>query len=238
MKLVGYVRVSRVAGREGESFISVTDQRRAVEAWAKANAHVLVEVHEDLDQPGSKAERPGLSAAMAQIEGGEASGIVVAKLDRFGRSVFNQADLLASLRAVDAPLFTVAEGIDTRGTTGKLIADILGAIAEWELERIRENWVTARSSAAERGVYLAEAPVGYRKQPGGGLTPDKSAPAITEAFNRRVSGESWARICRWLMSRVSRPSAEVGRPFHPEKDGRQSSLCRRGQRNSFALAPR
>lgn len=195
MRLVAYIRVSRVAGRGGPTFISPAEQRRSIESAG----HDVVESIEDLDQPGSRGDRPGLMRAMDLVESGAAEGIIVAKLDRFGRSVVHQAALLERLRKADACLITVAEGIDTRGRTGKLIADILGAIAEWELDRIRDNWAGARAAAAERGAYLAEAPVGYRKAPEGHLVVDPEvAPAISEAFRRRAADESWSRIARWL----------------------------------------
>ena len=190
MNLDGYVRVSRVGGREGPTFISPTVQRERIESWAKASGHEIVAWHEDLDQPGSRLARPGLTRAMERVEGGESQGIVVARLDRFGRSVVHLAGLIERLRAAGGALFAVNEGIDTRGATGKLVADILGAIAEWELVRIRDNWASARSAAASRGVYLAEAPVGYRKTDAGSLEPNEWAGAVEEVFRRRAGGES------------------------------------------------
>lgn len=155
---------------------------------------------EDLDQPGSRADRPGLLRAMDLISQGAAEGIVVAKLDRFGRSVVQLGSLVEQLRESGGALFSVAEGVDTRGPTGKLIADILMAIAEWELQRIRDNWAAARSAAESRGVYLAEAPVGFTKDTEGKLVARPELPKIAEAFERRVAGESWVKVARWLDS--------------------------------------
>lgn len=70
MKLDGYIRVSRVGGRTGDAFISPGEQRERVRAWAKSQGHRIAKWHEDLDQPGSKADRPGLNAAMERIEAG------------------------------------------------------------------------------------------------------------------------------------------------------------------------
>jgi hypothetical protein len=97
-------------------------------------------------------------------------------------------------------VFTVAEGIDTRGATGKLLADILGAIAEWELQRIRENWNTARRSAVERGIHVAgRVPLGYRRDDDRVLEPDPAvAPLIAELYGRRASGEPWSHLAAWL----------------------------------------
>lgn len=197
MRLVAYIRVSRVAGREGPSFISPAEQRKAIEGAG----HGVVEWVEDLDQPGSHAERPGLIRAMDLVESGAAEGIVVAKLDRFGRSVVDLGQLVARLRDANAALISVSEGVDTSTSTGRLITTILVSIGEWELDRIASQWAGARSAAAERGVYLAEAPVGYTKAPEGHLVVDPAiAAAIGEAFRRRAADESWSRIAKWLDS--------------------------------------
>lgn len=196
MRVVGYVRVSRVAGREGPSFISPQVQRERI----AAAGHDVVEWIEDLDQPGSRVDRPGLRRAMELVKSGAAEGIAVAKLDRFGRSVVHLGQLVEELQAVDGALISVSEGVDTSGHTGRLIANILTAIGEWELGRIRENWASARAAASARGAYLAEAPVGYRKTAIGGLELAPEAPQIGETFRRRASGDSWATIARWLNS--------------------------------------
>lgn len=200
MKLDGYIRVSRVGGRSGDAFISPGEQKDRVKAWAKSQGHSIVKWHEDLDQPGSKADRPGLNAAMKRIEEGKTGGLVVARLDRFGRSVQDSANLLARIRAADGVLCTVAEGIDTSGYMGKFLADLFAALGELELARIRENWDTARKSAVARGIHVSgRVPTGYRRNKDRILEPDpKTAPAIHELFKRRAAEQSWAQLAHFL----------------------------------------
>lgn len=203
MKLDGYIRVSRVAGRSGDAFISPGEQKERVRAWAKSQGHSIAKWHEDLDQPGSKANRPGLNAAMKRIEDGKTGGLVVARLDRFGRSVQDSANLLARIRAADGVLCTVAEGIDTSGYMGKFLADLFAALGELELARIRENWDTARKSAVARGIHVSgRVPTGYRRNDDRVLEPDpKTAPAIHELFQRRAAEQSWTQLARFLEER-------------------------------------
>lgn len=200
MKLDGYIRVSRVGGRSGDAFISPGEQKERVRAWAKAQGHRIAKWHEDLDQPGSKANRPGLNAAMERIEAGSTGGLVVARLDRFGRSVQDSANLLARIRAADGVLCTVAEGIDTSGYMGKFLADLFAALGELELARIRENWNAARKSAVARGIHVSgKVPTGYRRDEDRVLEPDPHAgPVIHELFRRRATGISWAQLARFL----------------------------------------
>ncbi len=200
MRLDGYVRVSRVGGRTGDSFISPGEQKERVRAWAKSQGHSIAKWHEDLDQPGSKADRPGLIAAMDRIESGKTGGLVVARLDRFGRSVQDTANLLARIRAADGILCTVAEGIDTSGYMGKFLANLFTVLAELELDRIRENWNTARRSAVERGIHVSgKVPTGYVRNADRILEPDpQTAPVVHELFVRRAAEVSWAQLARFL----------------------------------------
>ena len=98
MRLVAYVRVSRVGGREGPSFISPEVQRAQIEGWAAGRAEIIA-WHTDLDVSGGTMERPGLDAAMRAVRSGAAEGIVVAKIDRFARSLGGALDAIAE-RAV------------------------------------------------------------------------------------------------------------------------------------------
>lgn len=200
MRLDGYVRVSRVAGRSGDAFISPGEQKERVRAWAKSQGHSITKWHEDLDQPGSKADRPGLIAAMDRIEAGKTQGLVVARLDRFGRSVQDTANLLGRIRAADGVLCTVAEGIDTSGYMGKFLAQLFTVLAELELDRIRENWNAARRSAVGRGIHVSgKVPTGYRRNEDRILEPDPVvAPIVHELFVRRGAEVSWAQLARFL----------------------------------------
>jgi site-specific DNA recombinase len=201
----GYIRVSRVGGREGESFISPALQRESISAWAHAKAHELATIHEDLDKPGSTIHRPGLKRALERLETGETSGIVCSRLDRFGRSVQDSANLLAQIRSAGGALFTVAEGIDTSGYMGKFLADIFAALGELELNRIRENWNSARAAAVARGVHISgRVPFGYRRRRDGRLEPDSTAPLVHELFSRRIGGDSWAKLAGWLNDQHAR----------------------------------
>ena len=95
MVIDGYVRVSQLRGREGESFISPVVQGEQIRAWATMRGARVGRVFEELDVSGARADRPLLEEALARIESGASDGLVVAKLDRFGRS------LIHSLAAVE-----------------------------------------------------------------------------------------------------------------------------------------
>lgn len=196
MKVDGYIRVSRIAGREGDSFISPAEQRDRISAWAKSKGARIRQFHEDLDQPGSKSNRPGLMKAMERVRSGAIEGIVVWRLDRFGRSAVDNARLLDELRQLGAGLFTVAEGIDTSaGPMGEFMASIFSAFAKLELDRLRDSWSAARERAVGRGVHIASrVPTGYERDEEGRLRPGSAAPIIRRIFEAKASGASWGEL--------------------------------------------
>jgi site-specific DNA recombinase len=206
MRLIGYIRVSRVAGREGERFISPDVQRERIEAQATASGHAIVEWFEDLDQPGSRYERPGFQAALEMVERREADGVVVAALDRFARNVADAAMALGRLDAVGGALISVRDSLDTSTPMGRFARTMMLAIAELELERIRETWATSGRKAAERGVHVSRVPpLGYLRGDDGRLFVDEAtAPAVRELFQRRAAGASWSQLCAFLDERLPR----------------------------------
>jgi hypothetical protein len=63
----GYVRVSQVRGRKGPSFISPIEQREQIVGWAKINGAEVLEVFEELDESGTRRDRPLLMRALERV---------------------------------------------------------------------------------------------------------------------------------------------------------------------------
>jgi DNA invertase Pin-like site-specific DNA recombinase len=198
--------VSRVAGREGERFISPAMQREKVEHLSAAHGHTIVAWAEDLDQPGSKLERPGLQAALEMIEAGAADGLIVAKLDRFARSMVDALSAIERLTAAGGELISVEDGFDSSTSMGRFARDLLLRLGELELDRIRENWAEADRRAVERGVHICKVPpAGYRRGEDGRLELDPdAAPVVREVFRRRADGATWSDLCAFLDERLPR----------------------------------
>lgn len=233
MVLDGYIRVSQVRGRKGERFISPSVQREQIEAWTSSHNAVLGEVFEELDQSGGRADRPLLIDAIERVEAGESDGLVVAKLDRFGRSLIDGLRALARIEAAGGTFVSVQDGIDISTPTGRLVSRILFAIGEWELERMRSNWDSARGRAVERGVYICRrAPPGYLRGEDGRLRIDpRIARIIREVFERRLRGQSLDEIADFL--NASELEREAGGLFRaPGVHKLIANCCYRGEARS------
>ena len=205
----GYVRVSRVGGRRGDRFISPAVQRELIKGWAAMHGARVLEVFEELDESGRRADRPLLEKALRRVESGISQGLVVAKVTRFGRSLLSGIAAIERITAAGGRFVAVENDLDTSTDTGRLVLHILLALAEWESDRIRADWEDACAHAVTRGVYLHPgAPVGYRRTRAGHLRPDpNTAGVVAEAFRRRADGETLASLCRWLESLEIRTAA-------------------------------
>jgi DNA invertase Pin-like site-specific DNA recombinase len=206
----GYIRVSQVGGRRGERFISPAVQRELIESWAAASGVRVLEVFEELDESGRRANRRLLlDRALERVESGISQGIVVSKVTRFGRSLLSGVAAIERVRLAGGRFVSVLDGLDTGTDTGRLVLHILLSLAEWESDRIGVEWEQACARAVARGVYAHPgAPVGYRRTRSSRLRVDpETAAVISELFGRRAGGETLASLCRWLEAQDIRTAA-------------------------------
>lgn len=208
--LDGYVRVSRVGGRQGESFISPDVQEQQILAWAKSRGVRVNMLKPELDQSGSKTDRPIFNEALTRVEGGESGGIVVAKLDRFARTLMGALEALRRIDEAGGEFVSVAEGFDPTTPMGKAMMRVALIFAELELDRIRDGWNVAQQAAVARGVHFGgrAIPYGYRREGGDALqVVPELVPVVREVFGRRARRESAWTITDWLNEN------------HPREDG-------------------
>ena len=180
MKLTGYIRVSRVGGRSGDSFISPTVQRERIEGYAQAKGHTVTAWFEDLDVSGGTMRRPGFDKALEQVISGETDGLIVMKLDRFARSLTGALDAIKTIDDAGRQLISVADDLDTSTPTGRFARTIMLALAELQREQIKESWQSAQQHAVARGIHISsKPPTGYDRTLDGKLTPNIHAKRVT-----------------------------------------------------------
>lgn len=189
MNLDSYVRVSQVRGREGDSFISPEQQADRIRAWVKAYGHTIDREFVELDQSGARTDRPMLEEAIGRIEAGASEGLVVPRVDRFGRSLLDGLAKIERIEKAGGLFVSVQDGFDITTDTGRLVLRIMLSMAEFDLDRIRGNWHDAKSRAVRRGVHpSATPPFGYRRYGRGGplIVDPATGPLVTELFKRRA----------------------------------------------------
>ena len=200
VQLDGYIRVSRVAGRGGETFISPDLQREQIEGWAKVRGVEIATIHTDLDQTGGKLRRPGLDAFMERLKTGQTGGIAVARLDRLSRAgVADALRLVEEIHEAGGELAALDLGIDPTTPFGEFALTIMLGLARMQRRNIAESWASSRERAVGRGVHVASrTPTGYEAGEDGRLLPSPAAPFVAQVFEARAGGASWRECARIL----------------------------------------
>lgn len=158
-RVIAYARVS--TDKQADLGTSLEAQRARLEAHAKHFELEIVELVVDTASAGS-LDRPGLMHALARIDAGEADGLLVVKLDRLTRSVRDLAELVERYFQNHA-LLSVAEQIDTRTAGGRMMLNVLTAVAQWEREAISERTKAVLQHMRDNGEYTGGwPPFGYQ----------------------------------------------------------------------------
>lgn len=137
-QVIGYARTStldQVAGFEAQI--------------AELKAAGVTKLFEE--QVSSIAKRPQLLAALDYLREGDT--LVVTKLDRLARSVKHLGEIVEALEAKSVSLKVLNIALDTGTSTGKLMLNVLGSVAQFEREMMLERQKEGIAKAKAEGRY-------------------------------------------------------------------------------------
>jgi putative DNA-invertase from lambdoid prophage Rac len=166
----------------------------AARGWAVTKEYV------DQGVSGAKERRPALDDLVKDAKRRRFDVLVVWRLDRLGRNLRHLILLLDDLQATGVAFVSLSEGIDATTPAGRLQLHVLGAIAEFERDRIRERVVAGLDRVRRQGKRLGRP---ERQTPESVLAPVRGMP-IREAARRL--GVSPATAHRWLSQKTSSES--------------------------------
>ncbi len=162
--VVGYLRCS--TDEQAESGLGLDAQRAAVEAACTAKGWTVTEwaVDEGVSGSVAPANRPAMGRALWLLDSGEAGALVVAKLDRCSRDSHDFTGLLKRAARDGWSFVALDLGVDTSTPVGRMVAELLMSVAQWERSRISERTRDALAAKKARGVRLGR-PVSTDSQP-------------------------------------------------------------------------
>jgi len=151
--VIGYVRVS--SEEQATSGLSLDAQRERIRAYCHARGWVLADIVTDAGWSASTLERPGMDTVRTLMRKRLVDAVVSVKLDRMTRSVRDLHALLQLSQETHVGLVSVTENLDTSSAAGRLMVNVLAAMAEWEREVIAERTVAALAVKRQRGERVS-----------------------------------------------------------------------------------
>jgi DNA invertase Pin-like site-specific DNA recombinase len=148
-KVAIYARVSTV--NHGQD---VSLQTRELEQFAQARGWHVAGAYVDQGVSGSKDSRPELNRLMADAKRRRFDVVLVWKLDRFGRSLRHLVNALAEFESLNISFVSLSDNLDLSTASGRLMFNIIGAMAEFERELIRERVKAGMKNAKVKGARI------------------------------------------------------------------------------------
>jgi site-specific DNA recombinase len=206
-RVIIYLRVSDAKGRE-DSLLSPELQERTSREWADREGLIVVDVVTDLDKSGRDITKRQVNATIRRIEQGEADGLLVLKVDRFGRNLLDSLLNIRELQDANGFLASATEKLeDIESSMGRFSLPQMLAIAELQSDQIGEGWVRVHDYRRGAGLpHDGRARFGYIKNdvgrdgdPAGVYTPDHLTGSwLARAYESYVGGKSIHAITKEL----------------------------------------
>jgi DNA invertase Pin-like site-specific DNA recombinase len=132
---------------------------------------------------GAKDSRPELNRLMVDARQRKCDAVLVWKLDRFGRSLRHLVNALADFESLNVSFISLRDNLDLSTPSGRLMFQIIGAMAEFERALIQERVKAGLRNARAKGKRLGRPRV----------IVDRARIA-----RLRARGLSWAKIATQL----------------------------------------
>ncbi len=202
-----YTRKSTEEGLDRD-FNSLEAQREAAEAYIKSQRQegweVLPDRYDDGGFSGGNLERPALRGLMSDIEAGKIDRVIVYKIDRLSRSLFDFAKLADFFEKHAVGIVSVTQQLDTSTSMGRLTLNMLLSFAQFEREMIADRTRDKVHAARRRGKFTGGSLVlGYDcDQKGGRLVVNEAqAERVREIFRLFIESPSLVAVLRDLIRR-------------------------------------
>jgi DNA invertase Pin-like site-specific DNA recombinase len=180
--------------------LNLKDQEKAIRKECTKRGYELVALYSDAGLPETQG-RPALSAALASLNDGNGSILMVTKLDRLTRSMHVAARVLASAERGGWAIVALDSAVDTTSTEGSALIQVLALFDEMERKLLGEREVKPEFTIRRPPPRLGR--------------PSTLSPDIVERIvEQRKNGATWAAIADQL-NEDAVPTAQGGKQWYP-----------------------
>ena len=193
-KIAGiYIRVSTEdQAREG---FSLPEQEKRLRAMCEYKGYEIYKIYKDAGISAKTGNhRPAFEELQEDIKNKKVNTIVVLKLDRLTRSVYDWENIMKFLEENKAYLDCANDDINTTNANGRMVARLLTTVSQNEIERTSERTKIGLAGAIKEGNIPHKAPFGY-KHINKKLVPDPITKDLAiRIFNLYYEGNSYQTI--------------------------------------------
>jgi DNA invertase Pin-like site-specific DNA recombinase len=204
MRVALYARVSTLNGQNPETQLVELREYASRRGWQAVGEYV------DTGVSGSKDSRPSLNRLMAHAHQRRFDAILVWKLDRFGRSLKHLVTAIAELEALGVTFVSLKDNWDLSTPSGRLMFQIVGAMAEFERSLIAERIRAGMRRRRLEGLPLGRAPLAVDHQ---SLVLDRLSGMSLTRVSKKY-GVSRASVVRFARAAMKGECPQVG-AFQP-----------------------
>jgi site-specific DNA recombinase len=133
--------------------------------------------------------RPGLAGLLAAVAAGQIKSVIVAGIDRLGRSTALVLRMVDRIEAGGADLVSCKESLDTTTATGRFVLRMFASLAELDRDSIVERTTDGRNTRGRKdGEKGGRMPLGYVRTTAGPELDQAGAAIVRRIFALRSAG--------------------------------------------------
>ena len=189
-----YTRKSSEEGLE-QAFNSLDAQREACAAFIFSQKHegwtVLPTLYDDGGFSGGTMDRPALKRLLGDIGADKVDVVVVYKIDRLTRSLFDFAKIVETFDAKGVSFVSITQQFNTTTSMGRLTLNVLLSFAQFEREVAGERIRDKIAASKKKGMWMGGLPsLGYDVKNRKLVVNDEEALTVLHIFRRYVELKS------------------------------------------------
>ena len=187
-----YIRVSTEdQAREG---FSLPEQEKRLRAMCEYKGYEIYKLYKDAGISAKDMNRPAFEELLQDIREKKCNTIVVLKLDRLTRSVYDMEFIMKFLEENDAYLDCANEEINTTSSSGKMIARLLTTVSQNEIERTSERTKFGLAGAIKEGHIPGKNPLGYKRDGKKLVIDPLTKDIVKRIYDLYFEGKSYSNI--------------------------------------------
>jgi site-specific DNA recombinase len=210
----GYIRVSTTD--QAENGLSLDVQREAITRYCQQNSLKLLNIYADPGRSGATIERPGLQQLLADAKLRPFQQIVVWRLDRWSRDLYQGLWLSKELLVHSVEVVSISEPFNGNDPLTKAMRSIVQTFAELERETIKSRLWTGRRKRLSQGQFAGgSVAYGFKldRKTGKLAIEPKAAETVRVILALRKKGLTYKELAAQLnKGGMKSPS---GKTWHP-----------------------